>query len=240
MTQRRQPQRRTDRRSAAAKRDGALALTFVNTTAAQRTPLDDYAGLLAWSRKHGALSSEEAGRLERLAAERSDEADAAFDAAEDLRDLLARIMNALADGERPTGEAIDALSAYFVHTVPPPRLVPAGDGYRRDWAAAREDDLSRPLWLVVQSAFDVLTSEERGCVVRCAGEGCGLLFVARNQGRPRKWCDMKACGNRAKSRRRYHGFVKHRKKEIRRRAKERLRREGVERARARREQADRT
>ena len=217
MADRSETKRRT---SAEVKRDGALAVTFVNTAAGSRRPIVDYAGLLAWSRRHGALSSAEADRLEGLAAERPEEAASAFGAAEELRALLARIMSAAADRESPPREALDALSGYLLHTVPPKRLVPAEGGIELDWAAGREEDLGRPLWPVVLSALEVLTSKDYGRLTRCAAEECGLLFVANNAGSPRKWCDMRACGSRVKSSRRYHGTVKEYRQEVRREAEE--------------------
>ena len=215
--------------SALVRRDGALCLTFVNTDAGGRQPIGDYAGLVAWGRRHGALTAAEAGHLEGLAVRRPEHASAAFSAAEELRALLAQIMNALADGERPPGEAIESLSAHLLHTVPPYRIVPTEGGFGLGWAAGREDDLGRPLWRLVQSAADVVTSRVRGRVVRCAGEGCGLLFLAFNQGWPRKWCDMKACGNRVKALRRYHDHVKPYRQEVKREAEKAV----LERARER-------
>lgn len=206
--------------SALVKRDGALAVTFVNTGTGGRPPLGDYAGLVDWGRRHGSLTTGEAGRLVRLAAERPDEAAAAFDAAEDLRSLLSLILNARADHQDPPPDAVEELSAYFIHTVPPKRLVPSKGRVSQDWAAGRDDDLGRPLWRVVLSAADVLTSRDYDRVARCAAEGCGLLFVARNPGSPRKWCQMKTCGHRTHSRRHYREKVGPYKAEIRRKARE--------------------
>ena len=232
MADRSETKRRT---SADVKRDGALSVTFVNTASGGRRPIVDYAGLLAWSRRHGALSAAEADRLEGLAVERPGSAADAFGAAVELRDVLARIMNAAADREGPPSKALDALNGYLVHAVPPKRLVAAEGGIELDWAAGREDDFGRPLWLVVLSAVEVLTSKDYGRLTRCEGEDCDLLFVARNAGVPRKWCEMKACGSRAKSSRRYHGKVKEYQQEIRRESKEAVLKRAEDRAeRARR------
>jgi predicted RNA-binding Zn ribbon-like protein len=40
-------------------------------------------------------------------------------------------------------------------------------------------------------------------VRRCANEKCLWLFVDESKNGTRRWCDMTACGNRAKARRHY-------------------------------------
>ncbi|HKY50726.1 MAG TPA: CGNR zinc finger domain-containing protein [Candidatus Limnocylindria bacterium] len=35
----------------------------------------------------------------------------------------------------------------------------------------------------------------------CADANCRRLFIDRSRNRTRRWCDMAACGNRAKQRR---------------------------------------
>lgn len=145
-------QKRKEQTSALVKTDGALSLTFVNTAAERRRSPGDYDDLLAWALEHRSLSSVEAARLRRLAAERPEDAAAAFGAAEELRALLSRIFNAAAEGQEPPREAVDSLSAFLIQAVPPRRLVFSNGRYRLAWVAGREDDLSRPLWEVAVSA----------------------------------------------------------------------------------------
>ena len=38
---------------------------------------------------------------------------------------------------------------------------------------------------------------------RCANDQCLWLFIDTSKGGTRRWCDMSACGNRAKARRHY-------------------------------------
>ena len=193
--------------------DGTLALCFVNTASSRRGRVCDYAGLLAWGAQHGALSSGEATRLERCAVDQPEETAETFEEAERLRLLLSEIFNALADRKPPSSEAIEAFNGHLARTLPPRRLVRSKTGLRPDWATSR-DDLTRPLWRVVSSAFATLKSEDSARLARCAGEGCGILFLANNPGRPRKWCDMKTCGNRAKARRRYYGKIRPYRQEL--------------------------
>jgi predicted RNA-binding Zn ribbon-like protein len=40
-------------------------------------------------------------------------------------------------------------------------------------------------------------------VRRCANDKCLWLFIDRSKAGTRRWCDMAACGNRAKAQRHY-------------------------------------
>jgi predicted RNA-binding Zn ribbon-like protein len=212
-----------DGRSALVRRDGVLALTFVNTGSRRSRRLRDYADLLAWSVEHGSLTAADANRLEQVAAERPQDAAAGFAAAEELHALLSTIMNGRADRKLPTSQAVRELNALSERTAPRRILVTSAGKLGWLWPDDRERDLYRPLWSVVLSATDLLTSDAFGTVRRCAGEGCDVLFLAIGQGRPRRWCSDRSCGSRARSRRHYQRVTKPQRKarvENRKRARE--------------------
>ncbi|MFW6202566.1 MAG: CGNR zinc finger domain-containing protein, partial [Gemmatimonadota bacterium] len=80
------------------------------------------------------------------------------------------------------------------------RLTDGPDALGLAWASDAPE-LDAPLWPVVRSAVALLTSEDAlSRVGQCAGERCGWLFVDLGRGRPRRWCDMRDCGNVAKVR----------------------------------------
>jgi predicted RNA-binding Zn ribbon-like protein len=54
---------------------------------------------------------------------------------------------------------------------------------------------------VVRAASDLLTSDALARVRQCADGSCAWLFLDTTRNRTRRWCDMKACGNRNKVRR---------------------------------------
>jgi predicted RNA-binding Zn ribbon-like protein len=58
----------------------------------------------------------------------------------------------------------------------------------------------RLLWAVVRSAAELLTSENLARLRKCPGEGCAWLFLDTSRNGMRQWCQMRACGNRAKAR----------------------------------------
>jgi predicted RNA-binding Zn ribbon-like protein len=80
------------------------------------------------------------------------------------------------------------------------RLVPAGRCFVWDIVGA-EDRLDRILWLLVDDAADLLSSELLDRVKECGGPDCSWLFLDESRNRSRRWCEMSECGNRAKQRR---------------------------------------
>ncbi len=189
---------------------GELCLAFANTAAKRRDDryrrseppsapgLDDYADLLAWSRRMGAVRAPDAQRLRRLAAERSTEADAAHAQASELRAGIGRIFTAIARQELPSPRELSILNASLAEL--PPRLVdPEADGY--GWTFAGPDDAFECLlWPISLSAAELLISDDRRWVRQCADAQCTRLFVDRHS-RRRKWCDPNTCGSRARGKR---------------------------------------
>ena len=65
-------------------------------------------------------------------------------------------------------------------------------------------ELGRPLWLVAESAADLLTDGTLGRIKECPGAGdCGWLFYDTSRNGRRRWCGMEGCGSRVKMRRHY-------------------------------------
>ena len=81
-------------------------------------------------------------------------------------------------------------------------LAPLGDGFAWDWHEA-DGALELPIWIVARSASTLLVSQGLRRVRECAGEKCDWLFLDASRNRSRRWCDMAACGNRAKAQRNY-------------------------------------
>lgn len=60
------------------------------------------------------------------------------------------------------------------------------------------------LSFVAQDALRLFTSSARGRIKVCSHERCGILFEDHSNGKRRKWCSMKECGNRIKVARHAH------------------------------------
>ena len=187
---------------------GALCLDFVNTVdprhAERRTEfLNDYVGLVAWSRHAGALAPDAAERLLADAERRPDDAAAAYRRAIELRESLYALFAAVSVGDTPPEGALEHLNEELGRSLAMARVVPDGAAFRWDWADGR-GRLDAMLWPVVRSAAELLTSDRLRRVHECPGhDGCGWLFLDTSKNETRRWCDMKFCGNRAKARRHY-------------------------------------
>lgn len=186
---------------------GRLCLDFANTLSKRLTShpkelLASYGDLAAWSRQAGLVTEREAGVLIREAKRRPADAAAVLERATALREAIYRIFSAVA-GEGPAGGGdLATLNAALSEALPLLGIVPKGGSFAWRWTGDGQR-LDRMLWPVTRSAADLLTSGELAAVRECEAESCAWLFMDRSRNRSRRWCDMKACGNRAKARRHY-------------------------------------
>jgi predicted RNA-binding Zn ribbon-like protein len=121
-----------------------------------------------------------------------------------LRECVASILYAVADGQPPAIENVMTLSA-FASTV--------RKSQELEWCNSRlqwKPDMDRanlpdtPFRKLVLAALDLLTSEEINKLSACSNPECRWLFLDGSKNKARRWCDMKLCGNRIKARR-YRG-----------------------------------
>jgi predicted RNA-binding Zn ribbon-like protein len=182
---------------------GTLALDFANTAEGtvggeiEREHLLGYDDLVFWGYRVGLLSREGVERLLQKRRERPAEADAVFARALELRGHLYGLFRAVAEGDDPPAEGVEALRRFECEALSHAKLIPSGDRFAWEWAGG--DDLAGMLWPVAHSATELLTSGPLGRVKGCAG--CNWLFVDESKNKSRRWCSMEDCGTHAKMRR---------------------------------------
>lgn len=185
---------------------GALCLDFANTIGDRPSGLNErlasYTDLLSWGRQAGTIDTVLAGRLERRAKRHGSQAADVFEKAIALRECLYRIFSAVAAGHRPAVRDLTTLNDALTRVFPYRRVVEGEDGFAWEWSGP-PTALERVLWPVLQSAAELLTSNEIHQVRECNSDRCTWLFIDRSRTHRRRWCDMKTCGNRAKARRHY-------------------------------------
>ncbi len=185
---------------------GSLCLDFTNTWEDRGRPetekLRGYSDLVAFARQSGQLTDGEAARLAGRAERDPQAAAAALALGHGLRETLYRTFSALAASRAPDAADLERLNAALPEALSRLRLERRGAGFVWAWAAP-EDPLEAPLWPILRSAAELLTSEEREKIRECGGSACTWLFVDRSRNRSRRWCSMETCGNRAKARRHY-------------------------------------
>ncbi|MGD2185558.1 MAG: CGNR zinc finger domain-containing protein [Desulfobacterales bacterium] len=186
---------------------GGLCLDFVNTVhcygcADRGEYLNTYHDLVAWSRHVGTITNDEAEALSQKAAEHSPEAGSAHRRAIELREVIYRIFTIALEGKPHPQEDLAFFNDYLSRTMMQSQIVKTEDGFQWDLAGnkAKLDWILNP---VIRSAADLLISEEFKRIKKCADPICGWLFLDISRNRSRRWCDMSACGNRAKASRFY-------------------------------------
>ena len=188
---------------------GDAALDLVNTadwTAAgpvnERLP--DYAAFVQWTVAAGLASAAAATRLRRRAAAHPREALAAHARVLEVRLLLRDLF-----GGSPSARtaALRTLNPLLGQALGRLELAAAGGDTRRlRWSwRGQEERLDGPLWPVLRAAAELLVSDEADRVRTCDGPDCGWMYVDRSRNGFRRWCQMRTCGTREKTRRRRTG-----------------------------------
>jgi predicted RNA-binding Zn ribbon-like protein len=184
---------------------GALCLDFANTWSDRGRPetdkLRDYPDLLAFALQTGLLTAGEEA-LTRRAEWDPQAATEALELARSLRETLYRTFSTVAAARAPEAADLERLNAVLPEALSHLRLERRGTDFIWAWAA-QENPLEAPLWPILRSAAELLTSEERQRVRECAGSACTWLFLDHSRNRLRRWCSMETCGNRAKAHRHY-------------------------------------
>jgi len=187
-------------------KSGHPVLEFTNTVSnhASEHPgekLFNYEDLLAWMGKVGLLHEEQLQMLMRKAATQPKESAAIFAKSLELRESVYRIFVAKTNGKSPAEEDLTILNALLTRLTSGAQIVYHSGRFDWEWNFD-ESALEAPLWVIVLSAVDLMTSEHLKWLGQCADEeGCGWLFVDTSKNHSRRWCDINDCGNRAKQRR---------------------------------------
>ncbi|ACG74672.1 protein of unknown function DUF1470 [Anaeromyxobacter sp. K] len=188
---------------------GRLCLDFANTVGGMRgvTPKERLAGypdLVEFARQAGAVDDVSARSLLAEAARRPAVAERAFADALALRETLYRTFLARAERRAPAAEDVERLSTALGAALAHRRLERRGDAFALAWDVDA-GALDAPLWPVVLSAAELLTSGAEADRVRVCGlyetHECSWLFVDETRAGTRRWCSMQDCGNKAKARR---------------------------------------
>lgn len=185
---------------------GWLCLDFANTMGMHASEhkqefLRSYFDLAEWSHHAGIITSDEEHKLLLKAEANPYEAARVLDEARELREIIFTIFSSIAGNttppEKETAQFNSRLSRMMRHS----RLIFDETGVTWE-VKSGENSLDGMLDPIVQSAFELLTSNELERVKMCADErGCGWLFFDHSKNRSRLWCDMADCGNLAKQKR---------------------------------------
>jgi predicted RNA-binding Zn ribbon-like protein len=181
---------------------GHPALDFVDTVGGMLdTPprpednyLRSYEDLVVLGLKTETLSERAARRLRRAARDKPKQAEAALRAALETRSLLDSVFRPVADGSKPPARALEELAKLGATAMSHGRLVEHGGHF--DWSWEDAPGLDAPLWPLVHSAVELVTSGPLDRI-SCCGR-CRWLFLDTTKNNSRRWCSMEGCGTDAK------------------------------------------
>lgn len=163
---------------------GNLALDFVGTLNERgttrvenlRTPgdLDD------WLVRSGILSRSPSATAADLAR------------AVELREALYRFIASLIN--RTLAPRRDLRLVNAAAAVPPPVVQVTTTGRRR-----RTGDVAAALSAIARDGLELVDRDDDAVLKWCADDACTHPFLDRSRGHRRRWCEMAACGDRAKA-----------------------------------------
>lgn len=184
---------------------GRLCLDFTNTLtdrldAEPGELLRTYADLIAWSLQAAILDEEEARQLLSEAEKEPEEAMRWLHTIRQARELIYEMLVGLTNNRQPDPEQMEQFNHLLCESMAHAYLSSDENGFHWTWSN-EVGRLERPLWFVIRSTADLLTSTDLGNTRLCASDECGWLFLDTSKNHSRRWCDMRSCGNRAKARR---------------------------------------
>jgi predicted RNA-binding Zn ribbon-like protein len=187
---------------------GDPALDLVNTVdwtshGPEQERLDTFEQLTRWAEGAGVIDAAEGRRLRRSSEEHPQDGAAALAYAHRARGILRELFGAIARGEsgEPQLARFNPLLRDALRGLEIGREGGRDARYRWRWRGEDADPRS-PLWRVLWSAASLLRSNEVGSVRVCDGDDCGWMYVDRSRNGLRRWCQMRTCGTREKTRRR--------------------------------------
>jgi predicted RNA-binding Zn ribbon-like protein len=186
---------------------GRLCLDFANTVRSRPSSdrldlIGSYEDLLGWARQATILTPGEAAVLADTARQGPRAAGDALAQARLLRESMYAVFSARAAGLPAPPVDLQTLNRAIGKAMTHGGLTAAGARFEWGWPDSVLG-LDRVSGWVARSAAELLTSSDLTLVRECASYDCGWLFMDSTKNRSRRWCDMRVCGNRAKSRRHY-------------------------------------
>ena len=190
---------------------GRLCLDFVNSMGARRTgpagemvirdeKLNDYLDLVAWARHAGALTEAEAKALTKEALKHPSDAARVLRISLRLREALYSVLKQIVTGRSTDRHDLAVLNEELQVAQGSRQITATSNGFEWTWNTSRPS-LDKILWLVSDSAAELLTTGDLSRLRQCGGDDCGWIFEDGTRNRSRHWCDMRDCGNRDRVRR---------------------------------------
>jgi len=181
-----------------------LCLAFANTLSwrGSETPAEEvgaFADLLKWLERAHIGPMEEVRSWSR---DHGRKAAKLFAEAIAIREAIFRAFSALANGQAVPEQDFALVRDALADAPARRQLARLDTGYAWQVQQLRP---STPYLLapVLWSAADLMLNAPHRRIRQCANDKCLWLFLDESKSGTRRWCDMSACGNRAKAQRHY-------------------------------------
>ena len=176
-----------------------LTLDFVNTKIAenglQKDLLEGLADVAAWAVAVKLLDLPRATKLAKLWQETENRDE--FEEVLRFRKVLHALVEAMARSESVTPLTLREINTQLRKLVGYTEILPSEDGFTKRFALEIHAP-SQLLGPVAEAACDLLCYGNPAYVKKCENPACVLYFYDGTKNHSRRWCSMKACGNRTK------------------------------------------
>lgn len=185
---------------------GCLCLDFINTVHSRterpiRDYFSNYEDVIRWTRRTSVLTKREQKELADYANSHPAKAADAFKVMIRAREELFDVFWPATENRKPSGVALKKINRLLSVSLSHLRLVPSKQGIEQAWETGA-NPLLLPLWMVVKSAYDVLTEESWERIKGCPS--CLWLFLDKTKNNRRRWCNSLTCGSIDKATRYYY------------------------------------
>lgn len=160
--------------------------------------LNTYSDLLEFVERSALLTTRQAHRIRQGAGNHA--STQALQATKELREAASKILYSIVDDQSPPTAAIKKLNHHIQAALTNRTLRWSQGRIELSWSC-NDADPQFPLWLLAQSATDLLTGDAAEKIRACDNPDCRWLFLDTSKNHTRRWCDMALCGNRMKARR---------------------------------------
>lgn len=201
---------------------GILCFHFINTVHAWRginlhEYLNTYQDVIHWCKKVNLFDSYRRANLLKEAALHPVKTKLALQQLKDARELLYRFFSAMAAHaeESLPGEILQSFNTLLSNSLRHLAFTVKQKRVKLEWRNA-EKDLLAPLWVVMKSAYDIITMEDHSRIKECPR--CGWIFIDNTKNNKRRWCNPSFCGSTDKSKK-YYQKIKRQRIDISRKKK---------------------
>ena len=186
---------------------GILCFNFINTVYAWKgVNLHEYLGtyeeVIAWCKKVGILTSLQRRILLKEANAHQLKAKKALQEIKEIRELLYHFFSAIAldSAENISPAMLTRFNKVLTLSLTHLSFSIEQKKISLKWHTSSAD-LLQPVWIVIKSAYDIITTGDNKRIKECPR--CGWIFLDSTKNNKRRWCNPDSCGSTEKSKKYY-------------------------------------